>query len=101
MLLHNDIFEFANILHKGIIQMKKNYNAIIIRTWIISFIGYFISSAIYLFGSWYCVEHFDLYWGFMLLAPLAGFIIGAPVILRQENIRQHFERKLEKEKAHH
>ena len=83
--------------------MKKNYNAnaIIIRSWIISFISYFIGGAIYLFASWYCVENFHLYWGLMLLAPLMGFIISAPILLRQENIRHHFERKLEKEKAHH
>lgn len=79
--------------------MKKNYNAVIVRTWIISIIAYFIGGAIYLAGSLYLVENFNLYWGFMILAPLMGFIIGGPVILRQENIRHHFECKLEKEKA--
>lgn len=101
MLLHNDIFEFLKYLYKGIIQMKKNYNGVIVRTWIISIISYFIGGAIYLAGSWYLVENFNLYWGVMLLAPLMGFIISAPILLRQENIRHHFERKLEKEKAHH
>lgn len=80
--------------------MKKNYSAIIIRTWIISMVSYFIGSSIWFAGAYWMAETFGLYWGFMLLAPLMGFLIAAPIILRQENIRRHFECKLEKEKAH-
>ena len=79
----------------------KKYNAIIIRTWIISIVSYFAGGAIWLGASYWMVETFNLYWGFMLLAPMMGFIIAAPIIIRQENIRKHFERKLEKEKVHH
>lgn len=80
--------------------MKKNYNSIIVRTWVVSMISYFIGCAIWFGASYWMAKSFGLYWGFMLLAPLMGFIIASPIILRQENIRKHFERKLEKEKAH-
>ena len=78
--------------------MKKNAKKEIRKAWAISIISYFIAGLIYLVAAVWAVETFNIYWGFILLAPLAGFIIASPLLIREENIIQHFERVLKKEK---
>ena len=77
--------------------MKKNYEKKIRNAWIISFVSYFIGCLIYSLIAMLLINVSGLYWGLILLAPLVGFIIAAPIIIREENIIRHFERKLKEE----
>ena len=77
--------------------MKKNYEKKIRNAWIISFVSYFIGCLIYSLIAMLLINIGGLYWGLILLAPLVGFIIAAPIIIREENIIRHFERKLKEE----
>lgn len=77
--------------------MKKNYEKKIRNAWIISFVSYFIGCLIYSLIAMLLINTGGLYWGLILLAPLVGFIIAAPIIIREENIIRYFERKLKEE----
>lgn len=77
----------------------KTYKARIRKAWAINMIAYFVAAALYTIGAIWAVETFDIYWGFTLLGPVAGFILAAPILLRQDNIIRHFERMIKKEKA--
>ena len=80
--------------------MKKNANVKkeIYKAWVVSIVSYFVASSLYLIAIIAMIEKLGLYWGFIIITPLVGFILAAPILIREENIIQHFEKLLKKEK---
>lgn len=74
---------------------KKDEHGRDIIYWIIAILVYAVGCAVSFGVTLVLVECFNLYWGFLLLSPLMGFIVFAPILIYQEI---YVERKYKKEK---
>ena len=72
---------------------KNMYRLSIFKANIISFIAYIIGAA----ASMMFLICIDAGAGFaVIFPPLLGFIVASPIILREEEISNHFKKKLRK-----